>query len=114
MANLAKDRIDGGAQAVGCEAHPTLRLADRPCHVAAGRQGVIASVRGGGGIRHAAPAGGGELFSQKLRATLEKGRDVLTAVAQAEREQLRQAGELRKAEELKHTLRPRHGLSMGR
>ncbi len=54
------------------------------------------------------------MFSQKLRATLEKGRDVLTAVAQAEREQLRQAGELRKAEELKHTLRPRHGLSMGR
>ena len=54
---------------------------------------------------------GGELFSQKLRATLEKGREVLTAAAQAERE--RQAEELRKAKELKHTLRPR-GPSMGR
>jgi Ti-type conjugative transfer relaxase TraA len=50
---------------------------------------------------------GGELFSQKLRATLEKGREVLTAAAQAERERLRQA------EDLKHTLRPR-GPSMGR
>jgi Ti-type conjugative transfer relaxase TraA len=56
---------------------------------------------------------GGELFSQKLRATLEKGREVLTAAAQAERERLRQAEELRKAQELKHTLRPR-GPSMGR
>jgi ATP-dependent exoDNAse (exonuclease V) alpha subunit len=56
---------------------------------------------------------GGELFSQKLRATLEKGREVLTAAAQAEQERLRQAEELRKAEELKHTLRPR-GPSMGR
>jgi hypothetical protein len=37
------------------------------------------------------------LFSQKLRATLEKGREVLTAAAQAERERLRQAEELRKA-----------------
>ena len=54
---------------------------------------------------------GGELFSQKLRATLEKGREVLTAAAKAERE--RQAEELRKAKELKHTLRPR-GPSMGR
>jgi hypothetical protein len=54
---------------------------------------------------------GGELFSQKLRAVLEKGREVLTAAAQAERE--RQAEELRKAHELKHTLRPR-GPSMGR
>ena len=56
---------------------------------------------------------GGELFSQKLRATLEKGREVLTAAAQAERKRLRQAEELRKAQELKHTLRPR-GPSMGR
>ncbi|OYV57967.1 MAG: hypothetical protein B7Z71_11490, partial [Acidocella sp. 21-58-7] len=56
---------------------------------------------------------GGELFSQKLRATLEKGREVLTAAAQAERERLRQAEELRKAQELKHTLRPR-GPRIGR
>lgn len=53
---------------------------------------------------------GGELFSQKLRATLEKGREVLTAAAQAER--LRQAEELRKAQELKHTLRPGRGPRM--
>ena len=44
---------------------------------------------------------GGELFSQKLRAMLEKGREVLAAAAQAEREQLRQTEELRKAQELK-------------
>jgi hypothetical protein len=55
---------------------------------------------------------GGELFSQKLRATLEKGREVLTAAAQTEQERLRQAEELRKAQEVKHTLRPR-GPSLG-
>jgi Ti-type conjugative transfer relaxase TraA len=55
---------------------------------------------------------GGELFSQKLRATLEKGREVLTAAAQAERERLRQAEELRKVQELKYTLRP-SGPTMG-
>jgi len=56
---------------------------------------------------------GGKFFNQKLRATLEKGTKVLTAAAQAERERLRQAEELRKAQELKHRLRPR-GPSMGR
>ena len=56
---------------------------------------------------------GGELFSQKLRATLEKGREVLTAAAQAERARLQEAEELKKAQELKHTLKPR-GPSMGR
>ena len=39
-------------------------------------------------------------------AALEKGREALIA-AQAERERLRQIEELRKAQELKHTLRPR-------
>ncbi len=55
---------------------------------------------------------GGELFNQNVCATLEKGREVLTAAAQADRERLRQAMELRMAQELKHTLRPR-GPSMG-
>ncbi len=56
---------------------------------------------------------GAELFSQKLRATLEKGREVLTAAAQAERERLRQAEELRKAQELKHMLKPGRGPRLG-
>jgi hypothetical protein len=41
-----------------------------------------------------------------MRAALEKGREALIA-AQAERERLRQIEELRKAQELKQTLRPR-------
>jgi hypothetical protein len=61
-------------------------------------------------LRHGLAA---DAASQKLRATLEKGREVLTVAAQAERARLWQAEELRKAQELKHTLRPR-GPSMGR
>jgi hypothetical protein len=54
----------------------------------------------------------GDDARQKLRKALDKGREVLIA-AQAERDRLRQAGELRKTQELKHTLRPR-GPCMGR
>lgn len=43
--------------------------------------------------------------SQKMRAALDKGREALIA-AQTEQERLRQIEELRKAQELKHTLRP--------
>jgi Ti-type conjugative transfer relaxase TraA len=55
----------------------------------------------------------GEDARAKLGKALDHGREVLTAAAQAERERLRQAEELRKAHELKHTLKPR-GPSMGR
>ena len=55
-------------------------------------------------MRHGLAA---DAASVKMRAALEKGQEVLTAAAQAERERLRQAEELRKAQELKHTLRPR-------
>jgi hypothetical protein len=41
-----------------------------------------------------------------MRAALEKGREALIA-AQAERARLRQIEALKKAQELKHTLRPR-------
>jgi len=41
-----------------------------------------------------------------MRAALEKGREALIA-AQVERARLRQIEELRKAQELKHTLKPR-------
>jgi hypothetical protein len=41
-----------------------------------------------------------------MRAALDKGREALIAT-QAERARLRQVEELRKAKELKHTLRPR-------
>ena len=50
--------------------------------------------------------------SAKMRAALEKGHAALIA-AQAERARLRQVEELRKAQELKHTLRPGRGPSMG-
>jgi hypothetical protein len=46
-----------------------------------------------------------------MRAALEKGREALIA-AHAERARLRQIEELRKAQELKHTLRLR-GPSLG-
>jgi Ti-type conjugative transfer relaxase TraA len=59
-------------------------------------------------MRHGLAA---DVASQKLRAVLEKGREALIA-ARAERARLRQVEELRKAQELKHTLRPR-GPSMG-
>jgi CHASE3 domain sensor protein len=49
--------------------------------------------------------------SQKMRAALDKGREVMIA-AQAERARLQQTEELRKAQELKHTFRPR-GPSLG-
>ena len=49
--------------------------------------------------------------SQKLRAALEKCREVLSPVAQADLAW--QIAGLRKAQELKHTLRPR-GPDMGR
>ena len=54
-------------------------------------------------LRHAMAA---DAASQKMRAALEKGREALIS-AQAERARLRQVEELRKAQELKHTLRPR-------
>jgi hypothetical protein len=41
-----------------------------------------------------------------MRAALEKGQDALVT-AQVERAGLRQVEDLRKAQELKHTLRPR-------
>jgi len=55
------------------------------------------------------------LFNQKLRATLEKGREALIA-AQAERTRRRQIEELRKAQELKPTptLTLGRGPSLGR
>ncbi len=59
-------------------------------------------------VRHGLAA---DAANQKMRAVLEKGREVLIA-AQAERARLRQVEELRKAQELKHTLKPR-GPSMG-
>jgi hypothetical protein len=59
-------------------------------------------------IRHGLAA---DAASQKMRAALDKGREALIA-AQAERARLRQIEELRKAQELKHTLRPR-GPSLG-
>jgi hypothetical protein len=54
-------------------------------------------------IRHGLAA---DAASAKLRAVLEKGREALVA-AQAERARLCQVEELRKAQELKHTLKPR-------
>jgi hypothetical protein len=54
-------------------------------------------------MRHGLAA---DAASQKMRAALEKGGEALIA-AQAERERLRQIEALRKAQELKHTLRPR-------
>jgi hypothetical protein len=56
-------------------------------------------------MRHGLAA---DAASQKMRAALEKGREALVA-AQAERVRLRlrQAEELRKAQEVKHTLKPR-------
>jgi hypothetical protein len=67
-------------------------------------------------MRHGQAA---ETASQKMRTVLEKGREVLKAgqVAQAERErieaaQLRQAEELKRAEDLKYVPRPR-GPSLG-
>ena len=59
-------------------------------------------------VRHGLAA---DTANQKMRAALDKGREALIA-AQAERARLRQIEELRKAQELKHTLRPR-GPSMG-
>jgi Ti-type conjugative transfer relaxase TraA len=59
-------------------------------------------------MRHGLAA---DAASAKMRAALDKGREALIA-AQAERVRLRQIEELRKAQELKHTLRPR-GPSMG-
>jgi hypothetical protein len=59
-------------------------------------------------MRHGLEA---NVASAKMRAALEKGREALIA-AQAERARLRQIEELRKAQELKHTLRPR-GPSLG-
>ncbi len=59
-------------------------------------------------IRHGLAA---DAASQKMRAVLEKGREALIA-AQAERARLRQAEELRKALELKHTFKPR-GATLG-
>jgi Ti-type conjugative transfer relaxase TraA len=54
-------------------------------------------------VRHGLAA---DAASAKMRAALDKGREALVA-AQAERVRLRQVEELRKAQELKHTLRPR-------
>ena len=54
-------------------------------------------------VRHGLAA---DAASQKMRAALDKGREALIA-AQAERTRLRQIEELRKAQEMKHTLRPR-------
>jgi Ti-type conjugative transfer relaxase TraA len=61
-------------------------------------------------MRHGLAA---DAANQKLRAALEKGREAMIA-AQAERERLRQVEEMRKAQELKHTLRPGRGPRMGR
>ncbi len=51
--------------------------------------------------------------SEKLRGALEKGREALIA-AQAERVRLRLIEEMKKAQELKHTLRPGRGPRLGR
>jgi Ti-type conjugative transfer relaxase TraA len=60
-------------------------------------------------IRHGLAA---DAASQKMRAALDKGREALIA-AQAERARLRQVEELRKTQELKHTLRPGRGPRLG-
>jgi Ti-type conjugative transfer relaxase TraA len=60
-------------------------------------------------VRHGLAA---DAASQKMRAVLEKGREALIA-AQAERARLRQVEELEKAQELRHTLRPGRGPSLG-
>jgi hypothetical protein len=60
-------------------------------------------------VRHGLAA---DAASQKMRTALEKGREALIA-AQAERARLRQIEELKKAQELKYTLRPGRGPSLG-
>jgi len=60
-------------------------------------------------MRHGLAA---DAASQKMRAALEKGREALIA-AQAERARLPQIEELKKAQELKHTLRPGRGPRLG-
>jgi hypothetical protein len=54
-------------------------------------------------LRHGLAA---DAASQKMRAALDKGREALIA-AQAERVRVQQIEELKKAQELKHTLMPR-------
>jgi Ti-type conjugative transfer relaxase TraA len=66
-------------------------------------------------IRHGLAA---DAASQKMRAALDKGREVLIAARagrerQIEAERLRRVEELRKAQELKQTLKPSRGPTMG-